>query len=810
MIRLSSSRSRATCVVLILLVALNRSAAFAGDTFKESIQPLLTRYCFTCHQGEKPQGDLNLETLAAEFTGDAQRKPWQNVLDHLQSGEMPPEEKPQPSADERQFLTDWITAHIRDAEIVERATQGRVVLRRLNRTEYEQTIRDLLGVNVALQDLLPLDSSSDGFDNVGDALHISSFLLERYLEAADVALDAAITNGPQPAIIKQRYTLQDSHQIRSSTESVYRKSDDGRVVLFSSSAWNAVSLSPFYPTDRGDYRFRIATSGIQSDGKPMTFRVDAGLMLMTGKPHLVDYFDAPAGETRIVEFTDSLQARETIRILPYDLAHANTVNTIGADDYTGPGVAIDWVEVEGPLHDDWPPESHRRIFGDLPQASAPVYNRSDRMEVVSNDPLVDADWILRNFARRAFRRAVTDDDIQPYVGLVETKLAEGQSFEQSVRVALTAMLVSPDFLFLRETPGRLDDFALASRLSYFLWSSMPDDELFTLAEEGKLAGDESSTVLHQQIERMLDDPKSQRFAHNFVGQWLQLRDIDFTTPSILVYPEFDDMLKESMVREAELFFAELLKDDLSIANFIASDFTMLNGRLAKHYGIAGVDGWEFQKTMLPPESHRGGVLTMAGVLKVTANGTSTSPVIRGAWVLERILGVTPPRPPADVAALEPDIRGATTIREQLAKHRESAACASCHQQIDPPGFALESFDVIGGYREKYRFAGWRRDAEIVEFNGRKVYLDLAVDPSDILPDGRAFANIDEFKQLLLDDKDQFARALTTKLITYATGGPPTPSDRPHIDAIVENIHEKNDGFRSLIHEIVASDLFQMK
>ncbi|MDA1212776.1 MAG: DUF1592 domain-containing protein [Planctomycetota bacterium] len=791
-----------------VLVVLSVAGSSADDAFEANVRPLLQQYCFTCHRGDEPQGDFSLETLNAEFGGAVQRRPWQKILVRLTSGEMPPEGKPQPTADERTLLRDAIASQIHDGEQRERATQGRVVFRRLNRTEYEHTINDLLGVHVELIDLLPLDSSSDGFDNVGDALHVSSFLLERYLEAADVALDAAIANGPQPPLIKQRYTLQDSHQVRSTTESVYRKSDDGRVVMFSSSAWNAVSLSPFYPPHRGDYRFRLSTSAIQSDDKPVTYRVDAGLMLMTGKPHLVDYFDAPADETRIVEFTDSLQARETIRILPYGLEHANTLNKIGQENYTGPGLAVDWVEAEGPLHESWPPESHRRIFGDLPQAPAPTYNRSDRVEVVSNDPLVDADRILRNFAVRAFRKGVDDDDVQPYVDLFARKLEEGQSFEQSVRVALTAMLVSPDFLFLRETPGRLDDFALACRLSYFLWSSMPDDELFRLAAVGELTRNDDA--LHQQIERMLDDPKAERFVKNFTGQWLQLRDIDFTTPSVLVYPEFDDMLKESMLREVELFFTELINNDLDIANFLASDFTMLNGRLAQHYGIPDVDGWEFQKTTLPPESHRGGVLTMAGVLKVTANGTSTSPVLRGAWVLERILGVTPPRPPADVPALEPDIRGATTIREQLALHRDNAACASCHKQIDPPGFALESFDVIGGYREKYRFAGWRRDAEELTINGRKVYLDLAVDPTATLPDGRSFANVDEFKQLLLDDKDQFARALTTKLITYATGGPPTEFDRPTIDAIIEKIHDNNDGFRSLIHAIVDSDLFQMK
>ncbi len=335
---------------------------------------------------------------------------------------------------------------------------------------------------------------------------------------------------------------------------------------------------------------------------------------------------------------------------------------------------------------------------------------------------------------------------------------------------------------------------------------MPDDELLTLAERGELGRPD---VLRQQVERLLRDPKAAAFTEHFVGQWLGLRDIDFTVPSHVLYPEFDEMLKVSMVKETELFFAEVLKDDLSLTNFVASDFSLLNGRLARHYGVPGVDGWTFRKVPLPPESRRGGVLTMAGVLKVTANGTTTSPVTRGAWVLERILGTPPPKPPADVPAVEPDIRGATTIREQLAKHRDVASCASCHAKIDPPGFALESFDVIGGYREHYRTSG--RGKPVVVDGRRMPYLQgPKVDPADVTADGRPFRDIDEFKKLLLEDKDQLARALTEKLLTYATGAPPETADRPEIEAIVGRIQEKNYGLRTLVHEIVRSNLFQDK
>ncbi len=711
------------------------------------------------------------------------------------------------------WMLSWISiaigfvmnlAHADDAD------GGRVVARRLNRLEYQNSVRDLLGVNVDFQEMLPPDSLADGFDNVGEALHISSFLLERYLETASIALDRAIANQPQPPIIKKRYSLKETHQVKSTTENVFRKSDDeDRVVMFSSSRWQAATLSPFYPPDPGTYRFRISASAIQNSGKPLTYQVDAGLMLMTGKQHLVSYFDAPEGKYEVAEFVDYLDSRNTIRILPSGLASAQEVNKIGADKYEGPGLAIDWIEVEGPLNETWPPASHRGIFGELPQRSAPNENQSNRVEVVSDVPLVDADRILRQFCRRSFRRSVNEEDVAPFLKLVHTKLEEGRSFEQSMRVALTAVMVSPQFLFLHEAPGTLNDFALANRLAYFLWRTMPDEKLLTLAEQGLL---HDSPTLRAETERMLEDPKAQAFAKDFVGQWLNLRDIDFTMPAQLLYPEFDDMLKESMVREAELFFSELLSHDLSLTNFVASDFSILNGRLARHYGIQGVDGWEFHRTVLPPESHRGGVLTMASVLKITANGTYTSPVSRGVFVLDRILGTPPSPPPESVAGLVPDIRGATTIRQQLVKHREDDACASCHAEIDPPGFALENFDVIGGWRDRYRLSGWTREATEVVVNGLKMryYHGAKVDPADILQDGRGFQNSDELKTLLLADKDQIARALTHKLVTYSTGAAPRPDDQAQIDAIVDRVREQNYGFRTLIHEIVTSDLFRSK
>lgn len=768
--------------------------------------PFLRQHCEACHAGDKPKGKFRVDSLTPDFADKANRERWLAALEQVKSGAMPPEGKPRPAEKDVAALAEWVDGRVSAAEAARNAAQGRVPLRRLNRAEYENTVRDLLGVELDLKDLLPPDTSANGFDNAAEALHVSSFLMEQYLEAADRVLDAAIVNGPKPWMIKKRFDIKDEKTVKP-TGSVYRHLEDS-VAIFSSwvSANIQVTLWQFFSHFRGNYRFRISAYAYQTD-KPVTFHMTAGTMKAVTEERIVGYHDVPPGKPTVIEFVEKLEPKNTVRFVVDNLGVTPPViEKVGADKYTGPGLAIQWVEIEGPLHDTWPPASHRRLFGDLKQAPAPTAEDKNRLEVVSRQPLVDAERLLRDFTRRAFRRTVTDDDVKPLLARVKAKLDAGASFEQAMRVAYKEVLVSPQFLFLREKPGKLDDFALASRLSYFLWSSKPDDELLALAEKGKLR---EPDTLRTQVERMLKDPKAAAFAQNFAGQWLDLRKIDDTAPDPALYPEYDDVLKVAMVKEAMLFFDVVLKEDLSLTNFVASDFTMLNGRLARHYGVPGVTGQEFKRVTLPPGSHRGGVLTMAGVMKVTANGTTTSPILRGAWVLDRILGTPPPKPTVDVEAVEPDIRGATTIREQLAKHRERPECASCHAKIDPPGFALESFDVIGGWRDYYRSVGKGEPAVV---NGRTMRYRKGpnVDPADVMPDGPKFADIDEFKQLLLKDKDQLARALTEKLLTYGTGGAPGKSDRAEIDATVAKIRPMDYGFRTLVHEVVQSKLFQTK
>jgi hypothetical protein len=373
------------------------------------------------------------------------------------------------------------------------------------------------------------------------------------------------------------------------------------------------------------------------------------------------------------------------------------------------------------------------------------------------------------------------------------------------------MLCSPDFLFLHESgTAQIDQHSLACRLSYFLWSSMPDRELTALANAGQLR---SREVLQEQVERLLNSPKAVAFTKNFTGQWLDLRDINFTEPDANLYPEFDELLRISMVRETELFFEHILTNDLSLINFVDSDFTFLNGRLASHYGIDGVDGQAFHKVALPPDGPRGGLLTQASILKVTANGTYTSPVLRGAWVLENILGQPTSPPPDNVGSIEPDIRGATTIREQLAKHRDIDGCAACHRKIDPAGFALESFDPIGGFRDDYRtMAEDGRHSGLKQapftYNWVRYRIGKPVDASAQMPDGQPIANVRDFRKTLASKPDQITRNLTKKLMTYALGRKIGFSDRPAVEQIVRQTRTQNYGFRSLVHAIVQHPTFQ--
>lgn len=787
----SSRRIVAGALLVLLCAAGNLSGAPLEATAPTSA--FIKEHCLRCHGTDKAEGDLRLDQLDSDFSEAGSLEPWRKVLARVQSGEMPPKKEPRPPQAQATHFVARLSAEL-DAAAAKARTDGRVVLRRLNRVEYENTVNDLFAVNVSVKETLPEDAISHGFDNVGAALNISPVQMERYLEAADIVVTAALAPVHQLDSTTQRFNYEVPPYI------VSWKQDDGLILFRTKENGGAHDLRAYKAPAPGRYRFRVCTSAYNSE-KPLTMVVLLGNFVVKAVSvnRLLGYFDVPPGKPSVLEFEERLAAKnDTIEVAPTGLPSVY-LSQKNMADYPGPGLKIHWVEIEGPAAESWPTESYRRVLGEADPKSG---------------TLADAEKLIRALLPRAFRRPVREGEEKPFVALVAKSLDMGHPFEAALRAGYKAVLSSPKFLYLREPIGPLDDYALASRLSYFLWSTMPDETLLAIAAQGGL---HKPDVLRAQVERMLAHPKAKAFTENFTGQWLSLRDIEANTPDPVLYPEFEENLQWSALHETHLFFEELLKQDLSVKNFVDSDFAILNGRLAMHYGIPDVEGTAFRKVMLKPEYHRGGVLTQASVLKVTANGTTTSPVVRGVWVLDRLLGQPAPPPPANVPAIEPDIRGAKTIRDQLAKHRATENCAGCHSRIDPPGFALENYDVIGGWRERYRFVAEQKD----RVNNRtgplgkylvalRYGLGLPVDAGDTLPDGRKFANIGEFQQLLLAHPEQIARCVTEKLVTYATGQPVGLGDRGAVDRIVAETKQTDYGLRSLIHALVASELFQEK
>jgi len=605
------------------------------------------------------------------------------------------------------------------------------------------------------------------------------------------------------------------------------------------------SFSEFIAIYPGRYRIRTAFWSFTWDkgkvlpsDKTLTARLDvwhiSGDGRGTGHPStLLGYFDAPSINSQSYEFDRWLNPGDSFgfNFCNSNIGHQIRTSKERLAGFKGPGLACDGLEVEGPLYDQWPPASHRLLFGELPlvefkpadhpgvrapkhQPRIQKFNARNRPDpapqalklfaVHSEQPLADADRLLAGFLPKAFRRPVTAEIRQSYVARVDESLKAGDGFETAMRKAYRAALCSPDFLYHLEFDSTrpagtfptlqrpfLDDFSLASRLSYFFWNSMPDNTLMEQATSGKL---HQPDVLNAQVTRLLKDAKSSRFREDFLGQWLKLRQITATDPDGRLYSWRPD-LGDAMLAETRAYFQEMLDQNLGARYVVKSDFAMLNQRLADYYGIPGVIGTKVHRVPVPDGSPRGPFITQGSILKITANGTTTSPVPRGAFVMDRLLGQPPEPPPSNVAAVEPDVRGATTIREQLAKHRDDATCAACHAKIDPPGFALESFDVIGGWRDRYR--------TITD-------VKPPVDPTGELADGRTFANIAEYQTLIAADTDRLLKNMAERFAVYGTGRGLKFSDRESISAVVASTQKKGGGIRTLLHELVQSSLFQTR
>ena len=799
------------------------AASATAPARASSTRAFLDQHCAACHDRETREAGLDLESLAAAGASPEANHLWEKLFDRVARGEMPPADAEQPpAADKATFLRE-LEATLRAEGLARQARDGRGPVRRLTRTEYENTINDLLAIKVAVRDLFPDDAVTDGFDKVGSGLTLSAAHFEAYQAAADKALAEAM---PQHAFAPLASSL-DATGVYKTRPDNFKGfgcfvDEEGFVVTSRLFYPYTAIMSPWAPRG-GRYRVRVTAQARNNEGKPMPigFGPHSHWLFRPDAPELETWRDVPEGEFETVTVELDVAAEQQVHVFGPTLWHRDYVlpKHQKGEAWDKSALVISRFEVEGPLKADgtvekWPPESYRVLFDDLPlerlskvTGEKPAPGTHDPWVPVPKDARADADRLLRRFLPKAFRRPVAETLVAEYVNRAHAALDEGVPFHRAMRETFKAVLCSPHFLFLQEAPGPLDPHAIASRMSYFLWNGPPDEALLAAADRGDLARPEARRA---EVERMLADPRAIRFERSFTDQWLDLQRIEATSPDGKLYPEFDDALQLSCLEETRLFFHELLARDLSLLEGIQSSWTFLNEPLAALYGLPDMQGHELRRMDLPPGSHRGGFLTQASILKVTADGAKTSPILRGKWVTERILGIVPPSPPEDVPKIEPDIRGATTIREQLAKHRSSQACAGCHRLIDPPGFALESFDVIGGWRDHYRVPHSTGAVIEIPRSKRRVHRGPAVEHGYTMPDGRPFADVAAYKQLLLEDEDGLATALASKLLVYATGAGVQFADRADVADIVSRIRDKGYGLRSLVHEVVESRPFLTK
>jgi hypothetical protein len=854
-----------------------------GGELPKPCRQFLESHCTECHDGEVKKGGLDLTALKYDLAQATNFAKWVLVHDRASRGEMPPKKKPRPDAEQMAVFLRALSSSLVTYEQEQLASNGRSTQRRLNRYEYENALRDLLHAPwLQIRDSLPEDGEAFRFNKSGDALDVSHVQMARYLNAADYALRQAMAPyAKQPGPKVRRYYTRDQHSYTGPMEfTVFNTAPEratfpvlgfqgqpdvraGKAPITSTntelrelegvgvvaSAYEPIEpkFEQFKAPVAGRYRLRFnaysvwvgpgestnwfipnlddISRGHRDEPITITAEIPPGLLRTLG-----DFDITP--DPAVHELDAWLLAGEMIRPdagrLFRSRPGARRWHNPLAEKDGQPGVVFRWMEVEGPIYDEWPPAGHKLLFGDLPITERQVAATEDNpaqtnraghrrfkpppgVEVFSKNQMTDAKRLLREFLRQAYRRPTDDTELNRFLPVVRASLQRGDSFTDAMIAAYTAVLCSPEFICLKEQPGRLDDYALSTRLSFFLWNSSPDQELRACAAKHQL---HRPAVLRAQTERLLADPKSGRFVEAFLDYWLDLRKILATAPDAGLYPDYylDDLLTESSLAETRDFFADLIREDLPARNIVASDFAFLNERLAAHYGLPSVQGVALRRTPLPPDCARGGLMTQAAVLKVTANGTTTSPVLRGAWIMERILGQKPPPPPPNVPAVDPDIRGAVTIRQQLDQHRKLETCSACHAKMDPAGFALENFDVMGGWRDLYRAEGGGTPEPGLAKSGQKFafHYALPVDPSGELPDGRKFHDIRELKQLLLGNEEQIARNLVRQLSVYATGAPVRFADREQIEAILMRARPSQYGVRTLIRELVQSQLFLTK
>lgn len=761
------------------------SALAARDAeFAKTVKPFVTNYCVDCHDADIFKGKLDLAALGDGASLEQHRETWEKVFAKLRHGEMPPKDEPRPPPEVARALVQWLAAEFKRQDDAAPVHVGRAVPRRLNRSEYNNTVRDLLGVNFTPADDFPPDDSGYGFDNNGDVLSLSPLLMEKYLKAAEKVARTAVF-GVEP-LKPSSYTHQPWYIDFDTSRTIPKAYDETGLSMPYS-----LHVMHRFPVE-AEYELTAINRGFMppgADPRTLAFWINGK------RVHEANVQGRSDGEINGIyaKFRTRLPAGQ----------HWLAVSIVKMYERLPPSYG-------GPNPNESPNPARRSprehfisnlvVHGPFDQtkgASAASLEKLYRGNPPGKNVTPErAHAMVADLARRAYRRPVTKPEVDELLRFVELAQKDGEPFEEGLAFALTRMLVSPQFLFRMERnpppeatgPVPLSPHELATRLSYFLWSSMPDDELMRLADENKLA---EPAVLEAQVRRMLQDPKAFALVENFGGQWLQFRALESHTVERKAFQHFTEYTKLSMQRETEKFFEHIMREDRSVLEFVTADYSFLNQRLADYYGIPGVEGPEFRKVTLPPESRRRGVLTHASVLTVSSYSNRTSPVLRGKYILENILNSAPPPPPPDVPSLEDDVAGVSkSLRESLEAHRAKPVCASCHVRMDPLGFGLENFDPVGRWREK---AG-----------------KFDIDASGALPDGRTFSGPMELSAILATDQEDFVECITDKLLTYALGRGLTISDRASVRRIAAQVAASDHRFSSLVLGIVNSPQFHLR
>jgi hypothetical protein len=736
----------------LAVTALVASPPVRAASYEADIRPILERYCFDCHSGDRAEAGITLDTYKESRAKTHERKAWVKVLRQLEGRAMPPDDAEQPTREEAAAVQRWITAYALVPDCSKGERPGRVTVRRLNREEYNNTVRDLFGIDARPADDFPSDEIGYGFDTIGDVLSIPPVLLDHYIDAAEAVARAVIASTDADAAPTRRI---EGGRLNSTGQFVreIEIAEEGNYVLRVMAWGDQAGPDPCRMMIGVDGKPRRKAEVSNGPGAPLEY--DVKLRLDRGKHQFAVAF--------LNDFYDKAEKDPKKR---------------------DRNLAIDRVTLAGPVGilPAALPASHTRFFS---KPLDPKADLSEQTEAFKS--------LLEPVASRAFRRPATSDELDGLAAIFFAARREGETVERSAQLAISALLVSPSFLLRFEgdpPPGRirtLNDYELAARLSYFLWSSLPDDELFRAAARGEVHTPEQ---LAAQASRMLRDPKAEALVKNFAGQWLQLRGLDEVRPDPKRFPGFDADLRASFRRETEEFFSYIVREDRSMLEFLDADYTFVNERLARHYGLADVKGAEFRRVSLDRQK-RGGLLGQASILTVTSNATRTSPVKRGKWILENLFASPPPDPPPNVPELDGDnAKLVGTLRQRMEQHRADPSCASCHKLMDPLGFGLENYDAVGAWREREG--------------------DAAVDAGGELPDGRRFQGPAELREILTARKDEFRRCLVEKLLTYGLGRGLEYYDACAVERIASASASGGDRFSVIVAEIVKSPAFRQR